>query len=420
MIRYIKRNLSVELFLPLIWGTLAGTFNQGLNFITNIFLARFLKNDFGELILYQSTNSMLQTFSLVGLGTMVTVLIAKNLKLQDKELVGSIISNSYIIVTILSIFIAFICIIFAIIPQTTILFWKFNSTILFLFVIIWFIFSSIDALQVALLIGFSAFKHIAIASFVKGVISLLLISSLAFIYGIEGALLGYAIGFMISACLNLYFLQKNIQEYSVKISLKINIPLIWKIINSGIPIFLAALFITPVQWFINNYIFSIKNGHIALSLFGIANQWMILIQFFPLQISKVVLPFLSGTNNYRRKTEHTGLFLSIFIAILLIFLSFIFEKQIIHLYGFEHSQSKEIFRIMLLSAFFSILNLYFGQTIIASGKPWLRTLADMIIALALFITFIVIINYSVMLALPIAYCIALFIGSATMIILKNK
>lgn len=421
MVEFLKKNISYKLFLPLMWGTLAGILNQGLNFITNIFLARFLGENFGELVLYQSTNIMLQTFSLVGLGTMATVLISKNLKYQEKEIVGRIISNSYIIVFFLSVICTIVIVLLESTSQNIISFWKFNSIIPFVYVILWFLFSSIDALQVAILIGFSAFKHIAIVSFFKGIISLIIILYLGFEFGVIGVLLGYAISFMISTYLNFYFLKINLRKNSISIILSIDLSLIWKIIKEGIPIFIAALFLSPIQWIINHSMFNKENGNLALALFGVANQWMILIQFFPLQISKVILPLLSGATKNRIQTEKTGLYLSLFIAFLLIFLSFLFDKQIIHLYGFDYLQAKNVFHIMLLSSLFSILNLYLGQTIIAAGKPWLRTSADFLIALSLLIVYYVIVNFhSIMLAIPIAYCSAFLIGSVIVLIFRIK
>jgi O-antigen/teichoic acid export membrane protein len=400
------------LFVSLFWGTLAGICNQGTNFVTNIILARILKNHFGELILYTSTNAMLQTFSLISLGTIATLLIAQSL--QDKTVLKALIFNMYFVVVVLSLVVS--AIILLINQFSGIHLWQIDSFVSYFFIIIWFIASSIDALQVAMLIGFSSFKDVAKVSLVKGCVSIIVVPVLTYFYGILGAISGYAISFSLSLYLNFFFLRKNCIYHAVKIHFSVQYVTIKKIIKSTIPLFLASVIIMPAQWGVNYIIFQQDGGNIALSIFGIANQWIVLIQFFPLQISKVILPYLTGHKDVTHyNTKKIGLLLSLSIAVILIIFSFLFGKYIIQFYGFDYAISKTVFHVSLFAALFSVINLYIGQTIIADGRLWIRTICNGLIAITLFMIFILVLQTSVMNALPIAYLCAFFVGSSALV-----
>jgi PST family polysaccharide transporter len=411
-----------NLFISLFWGSLAGVFSQGLNFITNIFLVRNLGQGFGELVLYTSTNSMFQSFSLVGLNVVATVLVAENLHI-DKVRLGKLIPNLYFVVLFLTITISLFALI---VNQTTYFsfkFWTTHSIISLVFIIIWLITSSLDILQVSLLSGLGEFKSLAKVTLIKGVISILLVLILVHFYGVKGAFIGYALSFSISLLFNFYFINKSCKENDVKFNYKFNFNLIKKSIVSCIPIFLASILIVPAQWAVNYIIFHKENGALALTIFGIANQWMMLIQFFPMQISKVVLPFLTrqrGNKIDYNKTERIGLIVSILIALFLIVFSLIFEKQLLNMYKVNYDLSKLPFTIMVLGALFSISNLYLGYSVIANGQSWIRTIADAIISISLFISFSFFISYSVILALPLSYSISFFIGSLSIYIFRRN
>ncbi len=417
-----KFNSQKMLFVSIFWGSMAGVLSQGLNFITNIFLARFLGIEYGTLILYSSTNSMLQGFSQVGLNIFATIIVSKNLH-NNKDRLGKIIPNLYYIVITLAIIISSIFLLINFFQLGRLKLWETNSPTFLFFIILWFITSTLDILQVSILLGIGAFKDIAKVSLIKGLFTIINVLFFAKLYGIQGVLIAYAFSFSISLFFNFIFLRKNCKNHQLIIINKVNYSLIKYILKSSFPIFLATLVLIPSQWAINYIIYNKENGKLALTIFGIANQWMILIQFFPLQISKVILPLLSKQKQNRiefRSTEKIGLIISILISLFLISVSVFFEANVIKMYHLNFSTAKWPYRIMLLAALFSSVNLFLGQSILANGQVWLRTLVDVFISLSLFITFIIILNNSIMLATPIAYCVSFIIGSCLIVFLRKK
>ena len=407
-------------FESLFWGTLAGIFSQGLNFIANILIARLLgEQQLGEYTLFVSANAGLHTFGVIGLNIISTVLIAKYI--HDKQKVGKIIPSIYIIVCSASIFISIIGITLHYLPIPFKI-WETSSTIVTLLAAIWFLTSAVDLVQIAILIGFRAFKDVAKVSLLKGIIAIAVIYVLIKKFGVSGGILGNAISFLLSLGCNYYFIRKNCIQQNIVLSWKHLKDCFPEIFRLSIPIFGAALFVAPAQWFVNYFIYN-NNGNIALSIFSIAYQWLVLIQFFPLQISKVVLPILTsqqGSIDYK-KTEKIGLLFSLGIALVIVAFSYIFIQFIIQdLYHFNFALAKRTFEIILLTGLFSTANLYLGQTIIASGHIWGRTLADAVIAITLIISVLLTYQHNIILSLPISYLISFTLGTCVLYLYKRR
>ena len=390
-------------FESLFWGTLAGILSQGLNFIANILIARILgKQLLGEYTLFISANAGLHTFGVIGLNVIATVLVAKYL--HDKGKIGRLIPAIYIIVCSASLIVSFVGIILQYLPVEFKI-WETSSILTLIAAIIWFLTSALDLVQVAILLGFKAFKDVAKVSLLKGIISIAITYTLVAKYGVQGGVLGNSISFILSLICNYYFIRKNCQKYTITLTWKLSNSVYSEIFKLSIPIFSAAIFVAPAQWYAN-YI-----------------QWLVLIQFFPTQISRVALPWLTSMQETRdyKNTEKLGLYFSLGIATVIVILSLIFSHFIIEdLYHFEYITSHVVFKIILFTGLLSTINLYLGQTIIAHGETWIRTIADVAIAITLIITIHIINQHEVIYALPISYFSSFLMGTIVLCIFKYK
>ena len=408
-------------FESLFWGTLAGILSQGLNFIANILIARILgKQLLGEYTLFISANAGLHTFGVIGLNVIATVLVAKYL--HDKGKIGRLIPAIYIIVCSASLIVSFVGIILQYLPVEFKI-WETSSILTLIAAIIWFLTSALDLVQVAILLGFKAFKDVAKVSLLKGIISIAITYTLVAKYGVQGGVLGNSISFILSLICNYYFIRKNCQKYTITLTWKLSNSVYSEIFKLSIPIFSAAIFVAPAQWYANYIIYNTQGGENALSIFAIAYQWLVLIQFFPTQISRVALPWLTSMQETRdyKNTEKLGLYFSLGIATVIVILSLIFSHFIIEdLYHFEYITSHVVFKIILFTGLLSTINLYLGQTIIAHGETWIRTIADAAIAITLIITIHIINQHEVIYALPISYFSSFLMGTIVLCIFKYK
>jgi len=289
--------------------------------------------------------------------------------------------------------------------------------------IAWLVFSSMDALQVGLIIGLNKFKTLALVSLIRGIISILIIYPLVKIWGVQGGIAGYGISFTVCSVISFFLICREVKGLRENFSLRriFNRTGFKHIIHYSFPIFLASFFISPSLWIANSIIFSRDSTGLALSTFAIVYQWMILIQFLPTQIAKVILPSLSkisGTNSFN-KTDRYGLLIGLSIAVGISIFSLIFERFIIGLYGFDYTTTVIPFRIMLLAGVFSTYNLLYGQSFVARGKTWIRAFADLLIA----VTLIGIVWYSkssiILYALPLGYLISYVVSSGSLLFMNR-
>lgn len=419
--RYVlKSNDKNSFFLKsLFWGVLAGVMNQGLTFITNVLNARILKYNLGELTLYTTSNSFLQTFALLGLTACVLAIVSKNLKNPQEN--AKVISSIYLILamSVASILILSISIELFVHSQYKI--WNVDSNWKLIPLVFWFIASSIDQVQVAILFGYKAFKDIAKVSLLKGIITLIIITSLAYKWGVIGCLWGYTFSFTISLLCNYWYINRKNQEYGVSLSFCSLSETVKIILKKSLPLFGAGAVLTPAIWYSNHFLYNVENGTILLSLFAISYQWLVLIQFFPSQISKIVMPFVASLKSSERAIEKKGLKLSMGIVFLLVIFSLVFARIIIeNLYHFDFSKASFGFYIMCLTGIFATHGTYVGQVMIGKGCVKYRTVADIIMGLTLVITFRFLVITHPQIALPIAYFFAYLLADLYLVLNMKK
>lgn len=413
-----------ELFLSIFWGTFAGVFSQGVNFLINVLLARLLSNSYGELVLYNSTNLMFQSISLIGLNTVGSVIISKSLHDNDRN-TGKLIPNFYYLVLILSFLLIFYFYLdyifnFGILNAT-----KFHGSTGNILLFIWFFLSSIDVLQISILTGFREFKVVAKVTLIKTIISIVFTYLLTVKFGLFGTINGYLLSSFFSLFFNFFYIRKTVTQHELILNFHFDVKILKYILIYSLPIFFASLLISPVQWWINLQLFKLPNGKDELYVFGIISQIAMLIQFFPMQISKVILPYMTkqhvlADKESFRKSQNIGLTISLTVALFLMLFSFAFENQIYSIYKLKLDVSHLPYRIMILSSFFAIVNLYLGYGVIAKGKPWIRTIGDLSIAIVLLVVYYLLIHIDQSIVLPISYLISYLVGTLVMIFLSNK
>lgn len=414
-------NGQKTLFISIFWGTTAGVLSMGMNFVINILAARILGTDLGALTLFISATNTLLTFGLIGLNPMATVFVARAKSTPEK--LPALISNIYGIALYSSLIWAIIALCLNLVPGNPVRFWHTDTSITVFFAFLWFIFSALEIVQVVILNGFSAFRSLALFSLIRAIISLAVMFTFLKTWGVSGGVAGYAVSAMTGTFLISWFLRKRCHQESFRLSVipAVDISTIRKLVSESFPIFLASLFMAPAIWISNYIVFDRAGGSEALSIFAVTNQWMIVIQFLPIQISKVLLPRLSsshGTGAYRSVLSK-GIMLSMGIALTMIILSFIFERQIIDLFHFNYLKTSIPLRIMLVVSLVATFNSFYGQSILSEGKAWIRPLSDSATALSLITATLFMTRYDLLTALPVASVVSYSAGVVVLVILSR-
>jgi O-antigen/teichoic acid export membrane protein len=376
--------------------TISAVVSQGLNFLTMILITREIgESNIGHFSVIQSIVIFLVSFGLLG-QNISSAALASRFKKRYPHHLGLLIGNSYMLSTVILILVGIFVGYSADYIFPEIYLDSFPRLGSIAFVIFWTFTMTFDMMQVSVLIGLEAYRDLIKTDVLKGIISISLIYPLSIRYGISGILAGYIISSLMGVITNQFFIRKNLKILKTCIRFKYSLKIIMRILNIGLPVFIAALFISFATWLTNKMVFAEFNGPAALGIVFVCRQIMIMIQFFPVQISRVLLPIISEDKemNNKRLVRRTSLITVVAICTVLAVAGLLFEDYILKAYNVDSVSASLPYRIILIAVIFSSVNLVLGQFVIAGKNPWVRTYADMVIALVMIgITFVLKDNY---------------------------
>jgi len=409
---------NTRFYNALFFSTLSAVVSQGLNFLTLILITRKVgESNIGHFSVIQSIVLLLASFGLLGQNVSSAALTSRFKKRYPNNL-GLLIGNAYMLSGVVLLLVGVIVIISADRLFPEIYLDSFPNLAILAFVLLWTFAMTFDMMQVNIMIGLEAYRDLVKTDTLKGLISITLIYPLSIRYGTIGIVAGYLISCSIGVMMNQFYIRKNLRLLNVTVRLKYSPRIIRRIIGIGLPIFTASLLISFATWLTNKMIFAESNGAAALGIVFVCRQIMALIQFFPVQISRVLLPIISEDRDVQniKKVRITSLITVVAISILLAVVGVLFEDSILMVFKVEVVLASWPYRIILLSVIFSSVNMILGQFIIAGKNPWIRALADFIISLAMIcITFLLKGNY-LFTALPWALLISYILSDIILVI----
>lgn len=231
--------------------------------------------------------------------------------------------------------------------------------------------SVLNAAQQGVLAGLEDFRAIAINTLGASLAEALLMTLGAWMWGVEGALMGFGIGILILWYFNRCAVKRNFKTNGIVAEIK---PLKQEskriLYNFCIPATLSALTVTPAYFTIRMLL--VKDcGYNELAIFEAADQWKVIILFIPGAISNIVLPILSSKD---RKQSFKRMLLanvalvgtvSAFIALVVTLLS----PVIMPLYGGNFGNQQPLI-ILAISTVFSSIATVIEMAIYSKDKMW--------------------------------------------------
>ena len=117
----------------------------------------------------------------------------------------------------------------------------------------------------------------------------------AYYFGVNGAILGFGMGFILIFVTNHLSINKNFSAIHIKkLSIKkLHLKDFSILYTYSLPAALSALLITPSFWLIRSILVRAE-GFQELAVFEAADQWKVIILFVPTAFSQIVLPILSS------------------------------------------------------------------------------------------------------------------------------
>jgi len=275
------------------WSILGTVVSQGMGLAATAVAARLLgKAAFGELGMIQSTVGMLGVFAGLGLGLTATRYVAE---FRSKEPVraGRIIGLSYIVAlvsggtvaTLLALAAPYLATHTINAPHLTVEL-RLGSGLL--------LFNTLNGVQTGALAGLEAFKTIAKANLLTGLLNLPLVVVGVYFWNLPGAVGGMVASAAVGCLINWVALRAVTHSARVPVScssIRSELAVLW---SFSVPAFLSGAMVGPVTWLANALLVQHPNGYAEMGVFTAANRFQPLFTLAGSTVGAALLPILAS------------------------------------------------------------------------------------------------------------------------------
>lgn len=356
----------------LMWSFSGTAIAKLLTLIVGIVCAHILQKEaYGEFSMVRSTINMFIVLGSAGLGVTSTKYIAeyKERKSQKIPAVYAVTQVFGFIMALISALLILLCAPFIadniLHHPDIVLSVRVGAVLLF--------FSIINGVQNGALIGFEDFKSVAVNTLLGSLLESALTILGAYYFGVNGAILGFGIGFILifitnHLAINKLFALFHLHKLSVKKLRSHDFSILY---TYSLPAALSSLLITPSFWLIRSILVR-SNGFRELAVFEVADQWKIIILFIPTAFSQIVLPILSSLQKSKSTFITTLKYNLLIVGISALVLSagvLLFSGYIMKLYGSSYDNTLPL-QILAISTILSALANVLEMAIYSLGKMW--------------------------------------------------
>jgi EPS I polysaccharide export inner membrane protein EpsE len=375
------------LFSAMFWNGVSAVFARGFPVLGMLIAARLLGREaFGELGIVYQTATTLQVFAILGLGTTATTFVASWLQAEPERVprvmvlcygftaltgglfaIGFVVGSDWIAARVLS---------------TPALADELRLAGVLAFL------AALSAVQSGMLIGFKAFRDMAIANFFGGVATATLLAVGAYHAGVAGALYGFGIALSLRMLLNYLLIRRAMRRHGLRMRPSLpraELPLLWRF---SLPSVLTMALWTLATWSASALLVRQPNGLAEMGLLAAANQWFSALMFVPGVLTQVLLPTYAERLAGARPGEAGKLALRSALVILLgavpiVALLMAFSPWIATLYGPEFASGGAVFAVVFLAA--GVMAPYGALTnyLVARQRMWTRLAISLVWTVAL-------------------------------------
>lgn len=221
-----------------------------------------------------------------------------------------------------------------------------------------------------ILTGLEDFKAIAQCTLCGSVAEALLMTLGAWLFRLEGAIVGFGLGiFVLYACYR-YAAHKALQRENIPTHAAIRRDDWMLLLRFSLPAALSALTVTPVFWALRTMIVR-HEGYSELALFEAADQWKVAVMFVPVAISQIALPILSSMRQAStfQQTLHLHLWLIGIISALLSLAMIVAAPLLMVCFGKDYGDTTTL-TLLALSVVFACMANVIEMAIYSIGKMW--------------------------------------------------
>lgn len=391
----------------------ATIFNQGSTFIVNIFLARILaQQGFGEYAMVQSTLLTISILSQVAIGNTVLKYTAE-LRHRDPQRAGRIMglcgSVSIIMAGIGTLLLLVLT------PWLASHVLKAQNLITPLMMGAGYLFfSTISGYQTGVLSGLEAYRSLAIAGVVNGIVYTIVISLGAWWGGLNGAFMGLSISALVFFAIQDRLLRLENRIHGIKPQYRSNVMSEKAtILNFVLPIAIAQFYSPLMVWLAKSFLISQPEGYKEMALYSAASNLQSLVLFLPGVIQAVGLSVLNNESaKYQQRVFKYNVLYIFIISLVSSLVTGFLGRYILQVFGKNFEAGNPILWILLISGIFQALTIALYQYILTKTKIWLQFTSIVVPreALLVIIAYYLVKTYGGT-GLAIAYLISSFFGA---------
>lgn len=411
------------------WALVGALCSQGARLVAFIFAARLLgKENFGALGMVQNTVATAGIFAGLGIGLTATKHVAQYRRGRPEE-AGRIVGFSQSMALVSGL--AFYVLLWATAPAlcSGVLNAPELSDELAVAAPLVFLNTVVGA-QTGILAGLEAFRSIATASAIQGMLTLPAVVAGAQAYGLRGAVIGLVASTAAGCGVLHVLIRSQCKQQSIPISLRVSSE-DWRLAGGfSLPALLSGAMSIPVQWVAAAILANQPGGYGELGAYNAANQWRLTIVFLPTILERASLPVLTelrsrGDSADYRNTLRTHLMLATGAAGIIAIPLMILSPFIMRLYGPEFVSNWSVLTLLAGAAVLASAVSAVGTVLVSRGEMWLALLFNSLWAIVLVSASLVLVPMSLAVGLACAhlgaYALhALTVGSYALATLSKK
>jgi O-antigen/teichoic acid export membrane protein len=368
-------SIRVRLTRGISWNFVNSLFTQGTVFLTNVVIANILgRQIFGEFGIIQNTVLFFASLGQMAIGLTATKYIAE-FRSSDPARTGRILGLCSRISFLAALIVALIAVLSASRLASAIL----NAPHLTLGLILSsgiIFFSIITGFQTGALAGLEGYRRLGRAAMIQAFFYLVVCGLFAFLWRLEGALVGLAI----SLGLRWFIFDRALKKEIASQQISFDFSNWWKekaiLKKFAVPSAVIVFFSMSSLWVTNLFLVRQPDGYSQMGLFTAAYNLRTMIIFLPNLMNNVGISLLNNQKGKENIKEYKNIFwtnmiLTQSVALVVSLIVILLGPWLLRAFGKEFPEGYTVLLLLVVSALAEILSTATYQVIQSQEKMWL-------------------------------------------------
>lgn len=380
-------SIAMHFAIGALWALIGAVVSRGLTLASSVVAGRLLgTTGFGEVGMIQSTQGLFGIVAGAGLGLAATKFVAE-FRSIDPAKAGRCVTQATTIALISGTLMALGLLVLSGVIASSVLNAPHLTPELQVATGL-VLFGTINGVQTGALVGFGAFRTLAVLNGIRGVFLCVSLIAGIKLAGVLGGVIGLVVTEAIAVLANRVALRRLLPEAGVGPDRSAGWSELTMMGRFSVLSLLGSVCTMSAMWFANVVLVSQPDGYASLGVFNAAERWRQLLLFVPASFSPVILTMLShlhGTNDPKAYRRLFGLNLAVSITVVVVpaIGIILYAPAAMGLFGDEYRDGRMTLVILSASSVVVVLNNLLGQILVSRGAIMGRFVLDVLLAAVL-------------------------------------